>query len=72
METFSIAIFYEKSSTKFFDFVQIFAISTVNATTKTLQRNARLLAILLVWSKIGKITNENVPYEILSTIIVCK
>ena len=55
-----------------FDFVQIFAISTVNATTKTLQRNARLLAILLVWSKIGKITNENVPYEILCTIIVCK
>jgi hypothetical protein len=50
----------------------MFAISTVNATTKTFQRNARIIAILLVWSKIGKITNENVPYEILSTIIVCK
>ena len=53
----------------------MFAICTVNATTKTFQRNARIIAILLVWSKIGKIgkiTNENVPYEILSTIIVCK
>ena len=26
----------------------------------------------MAWSKIGKIAKENVPYEILSTIIVCK
>ena len=55
-----------------FDFVQMFAITTVNATTRIFQRNARIIVILLVWSKIVKITNENVPYEILSTIIVCK
>ena len=31
-----------------FDFVQMFVITTVNATTKTFQRNARIIAIATI------------------------